>query len=270
MRRPKRSLGQNFLVDASLARRIVEASGASRGEPVLEIGPGRGALTGMLADLGQPLVLLEKDDGLADVLVQTYGDRPNVVLVRGDAMRVDLDALPLGGAGARDVRAVANLPYNVASRIALRLLEWPRLRDATFTFQREVALRFAAVPGNRDYGALTVMARVWADPFLLFPIPPRAFRPVPKVDSHVVRFRPLAEPRVDARELPGFEALVRGVFQARRKTLSNALGRVPGCPSSGDGVRQVLTEAGIDPQRRLKTLSFDEYLTLSRRLRPDV
>lgn len=269
MRRPKRSLGQNFLVDEALARRIVEASGASRGEPVLEIGPGRGALTGLLADLGQPLVLLEKDDGLADALTETYGAHPNVILVRGDAMRIDLDALPLGEGADRDVRAVANLPYNVASRIALRLLEWPRLRDATFTFQREVALRFAAAPGNRVYGALTVMARVWADPFLLFPIPPRAFRPVPKVDSHVVRFRPLAEPRVDAEELPKFEAVVRGVFQARRKTLSNALRLLPDLPGGAEDVMRALDAANIDPTRRPETLSFAEFQDLTRRLHSD-
>ncbi len=266
MRRPKRSLGQNFLIDPALARRIVEASGASSGEPLLEIGPGRGALTAMLADLGDPLVLLEKDDGLADALERTFAERPDVRLIRGDAMRIDLDALPLGESGARDVRAVANLPYNVASRIALRLLEWPRLRDATFTFQREVALRFAAAPGNRVYGALTVMARVYADAFLLFPIPPRAFRPVPKVDSHVVRFRLLAEPRVGPAELPRFEALVRGVFQARRKTLANALVRVPGGPADAAGARAALTRAGIDPGRRPETLSFDEFVDLSRRL----
>ena len=265
MRRPKRSLGQNFLIDPALARRIVEASGASAGQPLLEIGPGRGALTGMLAEIGDPLVLLEKDDGLADALEGAFAARPNVRLVRGDAMKVDLDALPLGE-GSRDVRAVANLPYNVASRIALRLLAWPRLKDATFTFQREVALRFAAVPGNRDYGALTVMGRVYADPFLLFPIPPRAFRPVPKVDSHVVRFRPLAEPRVGAAELPRFEALVRGVFQARRKTMANALGRVPDGPADAAGAREALTRVGIDPGRRPETLSFDEFVDLSRRL----
>ncbi len=265
---PKRSLGQNFLVDPSISRRIVEASGAGEGEPLLEIGPGKGALTGLLADRGRPLVLLEKDDGLADALVERFADHPHVVLVRGDAMRVDLDGLPLPAEGGRTIRAVANLPYNVASRIALRMLAWPRLRDATFTFQREVALRFAASSGNRDYGALTVMARVYADPFLLFPIPPRAFRPRPRVDSHVVRFRLLESPRVGPEELPRFEALVRGVFQTRRKTLTNALRRVAGEAYDAGRVAAALEAGGLDPRCRPETLTFDQFLALSRRLSP--
>jgi 16S rRNA (adenine1518-N6/adenine1519-N6)-dimethyltransferase len=263
---PKRSLGQNFLVEPAISRRIVEASGASAGEPLLEIGPGRGALTGLLAELGQPLVLLEKDDGLADNLEVRFADSPQVVLVRGDAMRVDLDGLPLPGIGERRIRAVANLPYNVASRIALRMLAWGGLRDATFTFQREVAIRFAASPGNRDYGALTVMARVYADPFLLFPIPPAAFRPRPRVDSHVVRFRLLDEPRIGPAELPHFEAVVRGVFQTRRKTLANAVRRVAGEARSAEQLAAVLADCELDPRCRPETLTFDQFVTLARRL----
>ena len=263
---PKRSLGQNFLVEPSISRRIVEASGASAGEPLLEIGPGRGALTGLLAELGRPLVLLEKDDGLADALEERFADRPQVRLVRGDAMRVDLDGLPLPGIGDRRIRAVANLPYNVASRIALRLLAWGGLRDATFTFQREVAIRFAASPANRDYGALTVMAQVYADPFLLFPIPPSAFRPRPRVDSHVVRFRVLDRPRIEPDQLPHFERVVRGVFQTRRKTLANALRRVAGEDWSAAQIADVLGDCDLDPRCRPETLTFGQFATLARRL----
>ncbi len=265
MRSPKRSLGQNFLVEPSIARRIVEGSCAPAGEPLLEIGPGRGALTRMLAERGRPLVLLEKDDGLADALAEQYAGVANVELVRGDAMTIDLDGLPLGETAGRNVSAVANLPYNVASRIALRLLAWPRLMGATFMFQREVAIRFAASPGNRDYGALTVMARVYAEPFLLFPVPPRAFRPVPRVDSHVVRFRLRSAPRLEGEELARFEAVVRGVFQTRRKTITNALKRVPDTPVPG---AEALAAAGIEPHRRPETLGFDEFVALTRQLYP--
>lgn len=258
MRRPKRSLGQNFLVDRSIARRLVEASGAVKGDALLEIGPGRGALSGLLAALGEPLVLLEKDDGLVEHLRRQFAGDPRVVIVHDDAMTTSLDELPLPPAPATR-RAVANLPYNIASRIALRFLAWGGIGDATFTFQREVAVRFAASPGNRDYGALSVMARVYSDPYLLFPIPPAAFRPVPKVDSHVIRFRLLAAPRVPPSDIPMFERVVRGVFRTRRKTLLNSLRHA----TQLDRCEDVLVEAGVDGTRRAETLAFEEFEALT-------
>lgn len=259
MRRPKRSLGQNFLVDPAIARRIVEASGAASGDALLEIGPGKGALSGLLAPLGEPLVLLEKDDGLVEHLRRKFDADPRVLIVHDDAMTTPLEQLPLPS-GSTSRRAVANLPYNVASRIALRFLAWGGIDDATFTFQREVAVRFAATPGNRDYGALSVMARVYADPYLLFPIPPVAFRPVPKVDSHVVRFRLLTAPRVSQTDLPMFERVVRGVFRTRRKTILNSLRHATQLACCDD----LLAEAGVDAARRAETLAFEEFEVLAK------
>jgi len=267
LRRPKRSLGQNFLVDGAIARRIVEASGAQPGDALLEIGPGRGALSGLLAGLGRPLVLLEKDDGLVEHLRQRFGATSDVLVVHDDAMTTPLDALPLP-AGPVSRRAIANLPYNVASRIALRFLAWDGIDDATFMFQREVAVRFAATAGGRDYGALSVMARIHSDPYLLFPVPPTAFRPVPKVDSHVVRFRRLAEPRLPLDEIPLFERVVRGLFRTRRKTILNSLRNATRLDGCGD----LLAKLGIDATRRAETLDFDEFVALSRavaRVLPD-
>jgi 16S rRNA (adenine1518-N6/adenine1519-N6)-dimethyltransferase len=162
---------------------------------------------------------------------------------------------------------VANLPYNVASRIALRFLAWDRLRDAVFMFQREVALRLAASPGNRQYGGLTVMARVWSDPYALFPVPPGAFRPRPKVDSHVVRFRCLDQPRVTSEQQRQFEAVVRGVFQTRRKTVINSLIAMMGRDADSDQLRAALDDCSILPTRRAETLSFDDFAALAVRLR---
>ncbi len=259
---PKRSLGQNFLVDDGVARRIVEASGAAPGDPVLEIGPGRGALSVLLEPLGRPLVLLEKDDELVRRLAQRFAGLDHVALVHGDAMTVALEDLP----GGRPMRVVANLPYNVASRIALRVLAWDGLRDATFMFQREVALRFAAEPGSRTYGGLSILSRIWADPYLLFPVPPGAFRPRPKVDSAVVRFVRLAEPRLPRPEVAALEQLVRGVFQQRRKTLANGLRQVAALGLTAAAARAALERAGIDPGRRPETASFDEFVALLRAL----
>jgi len=261
-RAPKRSLGQNFLVDGTIARRIVDASSVAAGDTILEIGPGRGALTGLLEPLGRPLVLLEKDDGLILQLRRRFAGHSHVVLVHGDAMTEDLDALP----GDRPVKVVANLPYNIASRIALRVLAWDGLRDATFMFQREVALRFAAEPGSRTYGGLSILARVWADPFLLFPVGPAAFRPRPKVDSAVVRFLRLEQPRVRRDELPDFERLVRGVFQHRRKTLVNSLAQISELGLDPAAARGHLERCSIDPGRRPETLTLEEFRELAHAL----
>jgi 16S rRNA (adenine1518-N6/adenine1519-N6)-dimethyltransferase len=264
MTRPKRSLGQNFLVDPVISRRIVDASQAVVGDSLLEIGPGRGALSELLAPLGRPLLLLEKDDGLVAGLHRKFDDEPHTQIVHGDAMTEDLDALPWPARPeGSHRRVVANLPYNVASRIALRFLEWGGFDDATFMFQREVALRFAALHGSRTYGALSVMARVYADAYLLFPVPPASFRPVPKVDSHVVRFRILDEPRIPVGRQPWFEAVVRGMFQHRRKTSSNSLQRVPGLEIDAAEARSVLEGLGVAPERRPESLSFDEFDALA-------
>ncbi len=264
MTRPKRSLGQNFLVDPVISRRIVEASQAAMGDSLLEIGPGRGALSELLAPVGRPLLLLEKDDGLVEGLRRRFGGEPHVEIVHGDAMTVDLDTLPWPdrGEGARR-RIVANLPYNVASRIALRFLEWGGFDDATFMFQREVALRFAAPHGSRTYGALSVMGRVYADAYPLFPVPPQSFRPVPKVDSHVVRFKIRECPRIPLERQPGFEAVVRGLFQHRRKTTLNSLQRVPGLELDAAGARALLEGIGVEPSRRPESLSFEEFDALA-------
>ena len=261
MTRPKRSLGQNFLVDPVISRRIIEASQASPGDVLLEIGPGRGALSELLAPLGRPLLLLEKDDGLVARLHRRFDGDDHVRIVHDDAMTVDLDALPWPESSLR--RVVANLPYNVASRIALRFLAWGGFADATFMFQKEVALRFAARHGSRTYGALSVMARVYAEPYLLFPVPPQAFRPVPKVDSHVVRFKILAQPRIAESRQAWFESIVRGVFQHRRKTLLNCLQRVPALDIDAPAARQILERCGIDPSRRPESLDFEEFDALA-------
>ncbi len=264
--RPKRSLGQNFLVDKSIARRIVEASCAPEGAPLLEIGPGRGALTALLARRGGSVSVLEKDDGLVERLRDRDDLAGRVQILHDDAMRISLDELAAQVGQGQPVHVVANLPYNIASRIALRFLAWEHLADAVFLFQREVALRFAAPPGSREYGGLSVIGRIYADPFLLFPVPPEAFRPRPKVQSHLVRFRPLSSWRIPPDEVEWFEFVVRGVFRTRRKTLANSLRYLPDQKRDAESIDAVLTRCGIEADRRAETLSFDEYAELARAL----
>ena len=190
--RAKRSLGQNFLVDLSVVDRIVAAAGVREGDVVVEIGPGRGALTPGLRALASRYVCIEKDDNLAAQLCERFGDDENAHVVHGDALVLTPDALPVSG----PYRVVANLPYNVGGRITMHLLEnWQgAVTAATLMFQREVANRLVASPGTKAYGALSVLVQSMSEVWPLFGVPPGAFRPVPKVQSRVVRLQPRAEP----------------------------------------------------------------------------
>ncbi len=160
--------------------------------------------------------------------------------------------------GIGEFKVVANIPYYITTPIIFRLLEAKeRLKSMTLTIQKEVAERIVAHPGGRDYGVLTIMIQYFAQAELMFVIPKEAFRPIPKVDSAVVHMKILERPRVMVRDEKMFFRLVRTAFSQRRKTLSNSL------KGLGEGVRDVMKSAGIDPQRRPETLSLEEFAKLS-------
>jgi 16S rRNA (adenine1518-N6/adenine1519-N6)-dimethyltransferase len=259
--RPKRSLGQNFLVDPSVASRIVSAAAVRPGETVVEIGPGRGALTGRLRELAERLICIEKDDELAAGLQRRFADDEGAELVHADALEVSPGQLPLPG----PYRVIANLPYNVAARIAMHLLEdWrPHLIEATLMFQREVADRIAAAPSTKSYGALSVLVASFAEAWPLFGVPPRSFRPVPKVQSSVVRLRPRATPlwQEAGLDYERFRTVVHAGFQARRKLIANAL--VIGLGCSTDEARDALNRADVSLQLRPDAIDLDGWLRLA-------
>ncbi|MCK6526279.1 16S rRNA (adenine(1518)-N(6)/adenine(1519)-N(6))-dimethyltransferase RsmA [Myxococcota bacterium] len=260
MARAKRSLGQNFLVDPGVARRIVDAASIAPSDSVLEIGPGRGALTEILCHRAGRLLAIEKDDELFPALAARFAGDPKVTVVHGDALDYDLDGLLPGAPW----KVIANLPYNVATPIALRLMARGDLfSDLVLMFQREVAARLAAAPGGGEYGIPSVIARVYSEPYLLFSVQPGSFRPVPKVVSTVVRFRVRREPLVPAEEIPAFERVVRCSFHGRRKTLLNSLATSELALDPGR-VRSACARAGIDPGRRAETLAVLEFLALER------
>jgi 16S rRNA (adenine1518-N6/adenine1519-N6)-dimethyltransferase len=249
---PKRSLGQNFLVDENVCRRIVEAARPPEGGVLVEIGPGRGALTRFFAELAlERYVALEKDHALAAELGVRF---PGVEVVDGDALEFNWEALD-----GPTLAVAGNLPYNVASRIiwevASRLV---RFRGAVFMVQHEVALRLCAGPGGRDYGALTAWVQAHCRADYLFKVPPTVFRPRPKVDSAVVRLAPL--PQEQRPEAPGrLAALLRLCFQKRRKQLGTILkGRLP------DAARRWFEEEDIPLTARPETLSPGQFASLSR------
>lgn len=253
--RPKRSLGQNFLVDANLQRKIVAALGAGPDDEVLEIGPGRGALTRHLVGKVRRLVLVELDDDLAARLEERFGGRDDVRVVHGDVLEV-----PLGEhlADPASARVIGNIPYNITTPIVFRLLERPRPRDIVLMVQGEVADRITADVGTKAYGALSVGVRAVADADRLFKVGRGAFRPVPGVDSAIIRITPHRPERIDAAQEAALRRLVRAAFQWRRKQLRRILRDHPDLGYAEADIERALATVGADPTDRPERLSPEQ------------
>ena len=265
--RARKRFAQHFL-EPAWVNKLVAAVGAAPDDAILEIGPGRGAITRPLAERTGKLLAIEVDRDLAAELEAT---KPaNVTVVTGDVLSLDL--LPilttwLGAApdATHQFRIVGNLPYNISSPILFTLLDLAAttngVRDALLMLQKEVADRLIAKVGTGDYGVLTVLTALTADVTRVLSLPPGAFRPPPKVHSAVVRlaFRP---PTVDIGEPEGFVRMVRTMFTQRRKTLGNAL--KPYGMETGKSAHEMLRAAGIDPRRRPETLELGEFAALAR------
>jgi 16S rRNA (adenine1518-N6/adenine1519-N6)-dimethyltransferase len=265
--RAKKRLGQNFLVDESYARRIVTALAPRAGETVVEIGPGRGALTELLLDSGARVVAVEFDRELVRLLRERFGGREEFELVEADALEVDFcsEVEP-----AREARVVANLPYNISTAILQRLVEQRRcLTEFVLMLQREVVERITARPGSSERGYLTVLVEAFCESEALFDVPPGAFRPVPKVWSTVARLRVRENASAGADEKL-FARLVGACFAQKRKTILNNLRNAPEdlrtLVESAGGVVHLLEAANVDPQRRAESLTLEEWAALVAKL----
>ena len=264
--RPKKSLGQHFLKDNHLIWEMISRAGFKKEDRVLEIGPGLGALTFLLADSVQDVVAVEKDPLLSRRLGQRLAREKiqNVHLITGDILRFDFGEGDVFKGGK--ITVIGNLPYNISSPVLEKLVEnrnW--VRRAVLMFQAEFAKRVSAGPGGRDYGAMSVLIQYFARVTPLLEVPKEAFTPRPKVDSMVLEIdfeRPYPK---KARDEEGFKRTVRGAFSQRRKTLLNALsGSFPSLGRSG--VLEALQHCGIDPGKRAETLHMDDFLCLHRAL----
>lgn len=218
--RPKKSLGQHFLVDGNLLRKHLEAASLSREDTVLEVGPGLGALTEDLLAIAKRVVAVEADENLCRVLEDVLGGHPRLHLVRGDALRI-----PLGELFRPEERVVmvSNLPYNVATPIIFKALaEVPRLDLLVVTVQRELADRYCAAPGSPDYGAVSVKLQFLCSLERIACLPPSVFLPPPKVESALVRMG-TRHVEQDRESITRFFHFVDRAFSHRRKTLANNL-----------------------------------------------
>ena len=258
--RARKRFGQHFLEPAWVAK-LVDAVNPQPTDTFLEIGPGRGALTQVLAPRVARVVAVEIDRDLVAALPSRVP--ANVSVIEGDFLETDLSRVM---ADERlPVRVIGNLPYNVSSPILFTLLdaadEGRMFRDATLMLQKEVADRLVASPGSRDYGSLAIQVALLAQVERLLTLPPGAFRPPPKVTSAVVRLR-FHPPAVDVGNRSTFERLVRGMFLQRRKTLLNAL--APVAASFDRSASDLIARAGVDGSKRPQALRLEELARLSR------
>lgn len=264
--RAKKSLGQNFLIDDNVLSRIVACVAPTPGDAILEVGPGRGALTKLLAASGAQFLAIEWDRDLLPLLAAEFAGAPNVEIGHGDILRVDLEQLLTSRGAGKKWKVAANLPYNISSQVLFRFLECSGLFERlVLMLQKEVGDRLVAPAGCKDYGALTVLLRLHFDIRREFVVKPGAFRPIPKVDSAVLSFTPLAAPRVEVGDEDYFRRLVKGAFNQRRKTLLNSL-RSAGFDTDDACLPDALARSGIDGGRRGETLSLEEFASLSREL----
>ena len=265
MGRAKKSLGQNFLVDRNLQLKIVEALGTEPDDEVLEIGPGTGALTQHLAGTVRRFVAVELDDALAAELERRLEGVPGAEVVHADALTLDLEET---FEDVARLKVVGNIPYNITTPLIFWLLERPvRPARIVLMVQKEVADRILAEPGTKAYGALSVGVRAVAEVERLFIVRRGAFRPVPDVDSAVIRITPIRPAPLSSDEEHDVRALTRAAFSMRRKQLQKILRSAPGYGLSAEEVDEVAREAGIEPNARPETLPPATYIRLARALR---
>jgi len=272
-RKPK--LGQHFLASDTAAIRIVESLGDLNGATVLEIGPGRGAITAMLARKAQRLIAIELDRVLSAQLRLQFALQPNVEIIEGDILKIELDTVfgPKPGVlrpgieyRPEPARVVGNLPYYITSDILLRLFDYHRyFSTIVIMVQKEVADRLAASPGTRDYGLLSATAQLYGDVEKLFVLPPGAFSPPPKVHSAVVRIT--IKPKLESLQVDedGFISFLKTSFGQKRKTLWNNLKT----RYNEAALRAALAKSGVKPTVRAEALPLQKSAALFRALRDE-
>jgi 16S rRNA (adenine1518-N6/adenine1519-N6)-dimethyltransferase len=267
----KKSLGQNFLTDSRISRRIVDAVSPRQSDIILEIGPGTGALTRLLVEQSGFVIAVEIDPRLADELRRSVITN-KLSIIEADALTVNWDDLissgiasskAIGCAEIERVRVVANLPYYISTPIIERLIRLrSRIFDLTLMLQNEVVERIASQPGSKEYGYLSILVQYHCEATKLFEVPPSAFKPAPKVQSAIVRLAVRDKPAVDVSDEPRFFAMVRSSFAQRRKTILNNLKAASGALSFAQPIESALQAASIDSKRRAETISLEEFEAL--------
>ena len=251
----KKSFGQNFLVDQHYIAKIIASLNMQKGETVVEIGAGRGALTEILIESGANVIAIELERNMIAVLRERFDRKSNFKLIESDALKINFREFADTEAQKPKIKIVANLPYNISTAILQKLIEQRDcLSEMILMFQREVVQRITARVGNSERGFLTVLTEAYLTAEKLFDIPPNAFFPAPKVWSSVVRLKPKIE--IENEKL--FRQIVSAGFRQKRKTIMNNL------KSEFSDIGKILVNCGIDAPRRAETLTFEEWQCLAK------
>ena len=259
----RKSLGQNFLVDANITEKMVRASGIDKSCGVLEVGPGIGALTGCLVSSAARVVAVELDRRLAEILEEITSEAESLVIIRGDILKLDIALLVRENMAGLRARACANLPYNITTPALTALVNAGVFEEITVMVQREVARRICSSPGTREYGALSVFAQYHSLPKIEFDVPPECFIPKPKVFSSVVTMKIRPDKLLSQEMETIFFKSVRAAFGQRRKTLVNALLPAFGNVMSKDEVAGIVKRCGFNVSVRGESLSVEDFIRLS-------
>ncbi len=262
----KKSLGQNFLTEPNILRKIVAAAEITKETNVIEVGPGIGALTEHLGQNANQVLAFEIDDRLIPVLADTLSPYPNIKVIHQDVLKADLATIIKEEFKKElPVKVVANLPYYITTPIMMHFLESGiDIAEMVVMMQKEVADRISAQPGTKAYGSLSIAVQYYMEAQLAFIVPKTVFVPQPNVDSAILKLTKRAKPAVDVTNEAEFFKLTKAAFQLRRKTLWNNLQNNYGkTPEIKEWLTRSLEVAGIDPVRRGETLSLAEFAALS-------
>jgi 16S rRNA (adenine1518-N6/adenine1519-N6)-dimethyltransferase len=266
----KKSLGQNFLIDTNILRKIVDAAEISAETGAIEIGPGIGALTEQLARRAKKVVAFEIDQRLLPILADTLSPYENVRIIHQDVLKADIHQVIADEfTNVTDIMVVANLPYYVTTPIIMKLLtDRLPIRGMVMMLQKEVADRLAAKPGTKDYGSLSIAVQYYTEAEVVMTVSRTVFIPQPNVDSAVIRLIKRKQPPVEVNDEAFFFQVVRASFAQRRKTiLNNLVNNLPNGKTLKEQIERALANASIDSRRRGETLTMGEFATLSNVLR---
>ena len=269
--RLKKSMGQNFLVDQNIMHKIIEAAEIKGDEVIIEIGPGIGSLTEFLleslSDKGK-LLAIEKDDRFKKILNDLF-NTDKLEVINRDVMEIEWKQFmeKRGLTGDNDIKVIANLPYYITTPIIMSLLESDfHFSNLVFMVQKEVAERMASDPGVKDYGALSVAVQFYTEPEIVYNVPPTVFIPQPNVDSSIIRLKPYKRSPFTVEDKEFFFAIVKAIFQQRRKNIKNSLTKAAEINLEKGVVIQALEECGIDRRVRGEKLGIDKMVELSNAL----
>ncbi|MDO5410649.1 MAG: 16S rRNA (adenine(1518)-N(6)/adenine(1519)-N(6))-dimethyltransferase RsmA [Lachnospiraceae bacterium] len=265
----QKKFGQNFLIDMHVLEKIMDAAGVGPEDCVLEIGPGIGTMTQMLAERARKVIAVEIDNNLIPILQDTLQSYENVKIIHNDILKLDLKGLVLEENDGKPIKVVANLPYYITTPIIMGLFEADvPLESITVMVQKEVADRMKSGPGSKDYGALSLAVQYYSEPVLAANVPPNCFIPRPNVGSAVICLHRHAKPPVEVTDEKLMFKLIRASFNQRRKTMLNSLNNSLELPFNKEQITQALESIGLKSNIRGEALTLEQFARLSNAFEP--